>query len=88
VHFGGMSPAGGSYRQRTTMAIPVHQPSQAMMNFVGQYPPGIGTTPIMQLPNQQASPMMTPYYTPNQQPYHAPTQPPNQANQQPQGYYF
>ena len=85
-----MPPASGSYRQQTNMAIPVSQPGQAMMNFVGQYPPGAGTTPMMQLPNQQASPMMAPYYAPNQQPYHTNTQPPNQYNQQPQlqGYYF
>jgi hypothetical protein len=52
AHFSGMPPFGGSYRQRTNMAIPVYQPGQAMMNFVGQYPPGAGTAPMMQLPNQ------------------------------------
>jgi hypothetical protein len=80
AHFSGMPPAGGSYRQRTNMAILVSQPGQAMMNFVGQYPPGTGTAPMMQLPNQEASPMMAPYYAPNQQPYHTNTQPPNQYN--------
>ncbi len=83
-----MPPAGGSYCQRTNMAIPVYQPGQAIMNFVRQYPPGTGTAPMMQLPNQQASLMMAPYYAPNQQPYHTNTQPPNQYNQQLQGYYF
>jgi hypothetical protein len=83
-----MPPAGGSYCQRTNMAIPVSQTGQAMMNFVGQYPPGAGTAPMMQLLNQQASPMMAPYYAPNQKPYHTNTQPPNQYNQQPQAYYF
>jgi hypothetical protein len=85
-----MPPACGSYRQRTNKAIPVSQPSQAMMNFVGQYSPGADTAPMMKLPNQQANPMMAPYYAPNQQPYHTNTQPPNQYNQQPQlqGSYF
>jgi hypothetical protein len=88
AHFSGMPPAGGSYRQQTNMAILVSQPGQAMMNFVGQNPPDAGTALMMQLPNQQASPMMAPYYAPNQQPYHTNTQLPNQYNQQPQGYYF
>jgi hypothetical protein len=66
AHFSGMPPAGGSYRQQMNMAIPVSQPGHAMMNFVVQYPPGAGTAPMMQLPNQQARPMMAPYYAPNQ----------------------
>jgi hypothetical protein len=32
AHFSGMPPAGGSYCQQMNMAIPVYQPSQAMMN--------------------------------------------------------
>ena len=43
---------------------------------------------MMQVPNQEASPMMISYYAPNQQPYQANYQPINQANQQQQGYYF
>jgi hypothetical protein len=36
AQFGGMHMAGGNYRQCNTMAVPVYQSSQAMMNFVGQ----------------------------------------------------
>ena len=70
------------YRARTTMPIPVHQPGQGMMNFVGQqYPaPNAANAQMMQQPAQQAMPMMAPYYAPNQQPYHAP-------NQQQPGYF-
>jgi hypothetical protein len=76
-----MQPAGGTYHQRTTMTMPVHQPGQTMMNFVGQqYPPNAMTAPMMQQPAQQAMPMMAPYYAPNQQPYTA-------TNQQQPGYF-
>jgi hypothetical protein len=34
TQFGGMQPAGGTYRQRTIMAMPVYQPGHTMMNFV------------------------------------------------------
>ncbi len=51
---------------------PVYQPGHALMNFVGQNPPGTGTVPMMQMmqPSQQSMeiPMMAPYYAPNQQP--------------------
>jgi hypothetical protein len=47
----GMPPAGGPYCQQIYMAIPMYQPGQAMM----KYPPGAGTTPMMQLPNQLAT---------------------------------
>jgi hypothetical protein len=36
AQFGGMQPAGGTYHQWTTMTMPVHQPGQTMINFVGQ----------------------------------------------------
>jgi len=64
------------------MPIPVHQPGQGMMNFVGQqYPaPNAANRQMMQHPAQQAMPMMAPYYAPNQHPYHAP-------NQQQPGYF-
>ena len=83
VYYTGMPLAGGAYRQCTNMAFPVQAPSQ-VINFVGKYPPGAGTVPMMPQPIQQASQMMTPYFAPNQQPY----QPQYQANQQQQGYYF
>ncbi len=57
-------PAGGAYRQRTTMAFPAHAPGQ-VINFVGQYPPGTRTVPMMPQHIQQASQMMTPYAAPN-----------------------
>jgi len=62
------------YRARTTMPIPVHQPGQGMMNFVGQqFPaPNAANAQMMQQPAQQAMPLMAPYYAPNQQPYYAP----------------
>jgi hypothetical protein len=48
-----MQPAGGTYHQRMTMTMPVHQPGQTMMNFVGQqYPPNTMTVPMMQQPAQ------------------------------------
>ncbi len=63
--------AGGNYPQRTTMAMPVNLPSQAVMNFVGQNPAGAGPVPMMQMmqPGQQQMemPMMMPYYAPYQQ---------------------
>ncbi len=63
------------------MTMPVHQPGQTIMNFVGQqYPLNAMTAPIMQQPAQQAMPMMAPYYAPNQQPYNA-------TNQQQPGYF-
>ena len=68
VHFGRMPPAGGSYRQQTTMVIPVHQPNQSMINFDDQYHPSAGTTPMMRQPQQQAMPTMAPYHAPNLQP--------------------
>ncbi len=50
----------------------VYQPSHAMMNFVGQNPPGSGTVPVMQMMQQSQQPMempmMAPYYATNQQP--------------------
>jgi hypothetical protein len=68
VYFGAIQPAGGTYRQRTTMAMPVIQPGQTMMNFVGQqFSPSAGAAPMMQQPTQQAMPMMAPYCAPNQQ---------------------
>ncbi len=73
-------PARGAYHQRTAMAFPAQVPGQ-VINFVGQYPPGIGTLPMMPQHIQQASQMMTLYAAPNQQPQY-------QANQQQQGYYF
>ncbi len=76
-----MQPAGSTYHQRKTITMPVHQPGQTMMNFVGQqYPLNAMTVPMMQQPAQQAMPMMAPYYAPNQQPYNA-------TNQQQPGYF-
>jgi hypothetical protein len=63
------------------MTMPVIQPGQTMMNFVGQqFPPSAGATPMMQQLTQQAMPIMAPYYAPNQQTYSAP-------NQQHPGYF-
>jgi hypothetical protein len=55
AQFDGMPTAGGKYRKRTTMAMPVYQPGQAMMNFVGQNPAGAEPIPMMQMmqPGQQ-----------------------------------
>jgi hypothetical protein len=53
-----MPQAGGLYRQQTNMAIPVHMSGQ-VINFAGQYPPSAGTVPMLQVPNQQASPIMS-----------------------------
>ena len=48
AYFGAIQPAGGTYRQRMTMAMPVIQPGQTMMNFVGQqFPPSAGATQMM-----------------------------------------
>ena len=80
AYYTGMPPAGGTYRQRTTMAFPAQAPGQET-NFVRQYPPGTGTAPMMPQHIQQASQMMTPYAAPNQHSQY-------QANQQQQGYYF
>jgi hypothetical protein len=70
VQFGGMPTADGNYHQGTTMAMP-YQPSQAMMNFVGQNLAGAGPVPMMQImqqgQQQMEMPMMTPYYAPYQQ---------------------
>ena len=87
VYYNGMPQAGGLYCQQTKMVILVHMSGQ-VINFAGQYPPSAGTPPMLQVPNQQASPVMSTYYASTQQPYHANTKPANQANQQPQGYYF
>ncbi len=63
------------------MAMPVIQPGQTMMNFVGQqFPPSTGAAPMMQQQTQHAMPMMASYYAPNQQTYSAP-------NQQHPGYF-
>ena len=80
AYYTDMPPAGGTYRQRTTMAFPAQAPGQET-NFVRQYPPGTGTAPMMPQHIQQASQMMTPYAAPNQHSQY-------QANQQQQGYYF
>jgi hypothetical protein len=66
------------------MTMPVQQPGQGMMNFVGQQhsaPNAANVQMRMQQPAQQAMPMMAPYYAPNQQPYYAP-------NQQQPGYFW
>jgi hypothetical protein len=65
AQFGGMPMTGGNYRQRTTMAMPVYQPSQHMMNFVGQISSGAGPIQMMQM--MQPSQQQTPYYAPYQQ---------------------
>jgi hypothetical protein len=80
-YFGAIQPAGGTYCQRMTMAMPVIWSGQTMMNYVGQqFPPSARAAPMMQQPTQQAMPMMAPYYAPNQQTYSAP-------NQQHPGYF-
>jgi hypothetical protein len=67
AQFGGMPPASSTYRQRTTMAVPVYQPRQEMINFVGQYPPSARNMPMIQMSQQlMAVPMMMNYYAPNQ----------------------
>jgi hypothetical protein len=81
AYFGAIQSAGGTYRQQTTMAMPIIQTGQTMMNFVGQqFPSSAGAAPMMQQPTQQAMPMMAPYYAPNQQTYSAP-------NKQYPGYF-
>jgi hypothetical protein len=68
---GRMPTISGNYRQRTTMAMPVYQPGQPMINFVGQNPAGAEPIPMMQMMQpvrqQMKMPMMTPYYAPYQQ---------------------
>ncbi len=67
AQFGGMPPASGTYRQQTTMATPVFQPDQGILNFVGQYPPSARNMPIVQMGQQPtAASMMMNYYAPNQ----------------------
>ena len=83
AYYTGMPMARGAYRQRTTINFPAQTPGQ-VINFVGHYPPGTGTKPMMPQSTQQASQMMTPYFASNQQPYQAQYQ----ANRQQQGYYF
>jgi len=71
-----------THRARATMPMPAQQPSQGMMNFVGQqYPaPNATNAQMMQQPSQQAMPMMAPCYAPDKQPYDVP-------NQQQPGYF-
>jgi hypothetical protein len=82
AYYPGQSTMQPTYCALTTMPIPVHQPGQGVMNFVGQqFPaPNAANVQMMQQPAQQAMPMMAPYYAPNQQPYYAP-------NQQQPGYF-
>jgi hypothetical protein len=59
VQFVGTLLSRGTYRQQTTMAMPIYQPGQGMMINVGQYPPSTGNLPMMQMGQQPtAVPMM------------------------------
>ncbi len=65
----GRIPQANTYRQQTTMAMPVYQPSQGMMMNVGQYPQGARNLPMMQMDQQlTAPPMLMNHYAPNHQP--------------------
>ncbi len=55
------------------MAMPVYQPGQGLMNFVGQYRLSAGNVPMMQMGQQlMATPMMMKYNPPNQPPNQQP----------------
>jgi hypothetical protein len=61
-----MPQATSTYRQQTTMAMPVCQPGQGMMMNVGQYPQGAGKMLMMQMGQQPiAAPMLMNHYAPN-----------------------
>jgi hypothetical protein len=61
-----MPQASGSYRQQTTMAMPVYQPGQRMMMNVGQYPQSARNVPMMQMGQQPlAAPMLMNHYAPS-----------------------
>jgi hypothetical protein len=63
-------PQASTYRQQTTMAMPVYQPGQGMMMNVGQYPQGAGNMLVMQMGQQpMVAPMLMNPYSPNQQPH-------------------
>jgi hypothetical protein len=68
-----MPPTSSTYRQQTTMAMLVYQPSQGMMMNVGQYLQSAGNVPMMQM-NQQptAAPMLMNHYASSQQPNQQP----------------
>ena len=64
-----MPQAYGTFRQQTTMAMPVYQPGQGMMMNIGQYPQSAGNVLMMQMGHQPtAVPMLMNHYAPNQQP--------------------
>jgi hypothetical protein len=44
-----MPPASNTYRQQTTMAMPIYQLGQGMIMNVGQYPPSAGNVLMMQM---------------------------------------
>ncbi len=48
AQYGGM-PQACTYRQQSTMAMPVYQPGQGMMMNVRQYPEGTRNMPMMQM---------------------------------------
>jgi hypothetical protein len=71
AQYGGM-PQANTYHQQTTMAMPVYQPGQGMMN-VGQYPQCAGNMSMMQMGQQPpAAPVLMNHYAPNQQPNQMP----------------
>jgi hypothetical protein len=66
-------PQANTYRQQSTMAMPVYQPGKVMMMNVGQYLQGIGNTPTMQMGQQpMVAPMLMNHYAPNRQPNQMP----------------
>jgi hypothetical protein len=68
-----MPQANGTYRQQTTMAMPVYQPGQGMIMNVGQYPQGARNMLMMQMGQQPtAAPLLMNHYAPNQQPNQMP----------------
>jgi hypothetical protein len=69
ANYGGIPLAGGNYRQQMIMTVPIQQPRQGMLNFVGQYSLSPRTMSIRQMGQQPTvAPMMVPYNASNQQP--------------------
>jgi hypothetical protein len=62
-----MPQASSTYRQQTTMTMPVYQPGQGMTMNAGQYPQSIGNVSLMQMSQQPTvAPMLMNRYAPNQ----------------------
>ncbi len=69
----GRMPQANTYRQQSTMSMPVYQPGQGMMMNVGQYPQATRNMLMMQMGQQpMVAPMLMNHYVPNQQPNQMP----------------